>query len=918
MFFYIFYFFLIGIFTTQVNATPSGNRYGEELTGLPFSPSNVDVDSEGRIFAGSAQGLYRSTDRGSTWTQVNDTAGAVMDIYIDSRDYVFIKIGTNLYRSTNQGTDWTNIGVISEPWMWDEDSNGYIYVNNYAVAENDYIYRSTDQGASFQVWYNVSASPNPVRHVHSVDVAPNDYVFFTTGDSDITEIDDNTIRRWNGTAWEILVESTATNDHEPRSIAIWFLGDYAYTAWDLSSYMYRFPITGTWAEREKIIISGIGTSELYDAIVIDDMAFLSTDAGYIFASWDGVHWAKIFEISTGAIIRFSSRKSFPLYFVDWENNRLFRLNQVTKEDLVQLFYATYNSERGSVTNAENYVLEQRIYNGTNHLDLTSVALSNVQASIKGLSKENKLTNGGFETGDKTGWTTIVAGNGTVSTNDKYEGTYSFQVDHSDGLCLIRQQTSVRKGDTVIVSWYMKSNDTIASKINLYLQNASAGYTNLNTYLFTSVTSWTKTEIVKRYDVETPFTLAFAFRFESASLLTYFDASVVRLPEVAYQNFNGDDLIAYNPEFFNSTYFVGMINTTDPSLTINGQTIPHSGELTNGTESSATNLTGILTGAVRVDANISGSKQAILRITGTRILNVTNATLQGRIDNVYYGRYYSTPAINATDLVVLANEEANITSLSYANSRLDFSVNSPSNTTSSTKVYWPYTFAPRKVECTTSNYDWSHNLTTNITTLNATHSSDVDWTLYVQLSDGESCSSNDECLNGYCVHGICRSSSTYCGDNYCDTGEDCSSCSSDCGCSSGYYCSNGQCASYGTIKCKKEGEFCLMNASCCSGLYCIDDLCKNVTVALEEEPEEVLECPVCPSPSVWGECVEGKQSRTDYRCSEETNYTCESYVEERSCEVPLEKSEIAKELIIGIIILMIVAVIVIIFFIQKVK
>jgi len=403
---------------------------------------------------------------------------------------------------------------------------------------------------------------------------------------------------------------------------------------------------------------------------------------------------------------------------------------------------------------------------------------------------------------------------------------------------------------------MKSNDTIDSKIRLYLQNASAGYTNLNTYYFTSVTSWTKTEVVKRYDVETPFTLAFAFRFESASLLTYFDASVVRLPEVAYQNFNGDDLIAYNPEFFNSTYFVGMINTTDPNITINGQTISHSGELTNGTESSNTSLTGILTGAVRVDANIGGNEQAILRITGTRITSIDNSTLQGRTDNVYYGRYYATPAINATDLVVLANKEANVTTLSYANSRLDFSVNSPFNTTSSTKVYWPYIFAPRKVECTASTYSWTHNLTTNITTLNATHSSGVEWTLYVQLPDGEFCSSNDECINGYCVHRICRSSSTYCGDGYCDAGESCFSCSLDCG----------VCIGDGGFPPEEEPE--------------------------EEElpaEEEVLECLVCPSPTEWSDCIDNKQTKTNYQCGAETNYQCESYTETRDC---ISKEEVS--------------------------
>jgi hypothetical protein len=46
-------------------------------------------------------------------------------------------------------------------------------------------------------------------------------------------------------------------------------------------------------------------------------------------------------------------------------------------------------------------------------------------------------------------------------------------------------------------------------------------------------------------------------------------------------------------------------------------------------------------------------------------------------------------------------------------------------------------------------------------------------------NGESCSASSECV-GSCVHLICRASSTYCGDGFCDTGESCSSCSGDCG------------------------------------------------------------------------------------------------------------------------------------------
>jgi hypothetical protein len=44
-----------------------------------------------------------------------------------------------------------------------------------------------------------------------------------------------------------------------------------------------------------------------------------------------------------------------------------------------------------------------------------------------------------------------------------------------------------------------------------------------------------------------------------------------------------------------------------------------------------------------------------------------------------------------------------------------------------------------------------------------------------------CDCNDECSSGYCVHEVCRSSATYCGDGFCDIGE---SCTADCGGGSG--------------------------------------------------------------------------------------------------------------------------------------
>jgi len=70
-----------------------------------------------------------------------------------------------------------------------------------------------------------------------------------------------------------------------------------------------------------------------------------------------------------------------------------------------------------------------------------------------------------------------------------------------------------------------------------------------------------------------------------------------------------------------------------------------------------------------------------------------------------------------------------------------------------------------------------------------------------------------------------------------------------------------------------GEADYIDKACSSGYECEDRVC--VAIAPPK-------CPTCPSPTEWGECIEGKQSRTNYRCGAETNYECEGYTEEEDC------------------------------------
>ena len=50
---------------------------------------------------------------------------------------------------------------------------------------------------------------------------------------------------------------------------------------------------------------------------------------------------------------------------------------------------------------------------------------------------------------------------------------------------------------------------------------------------------------------------------------------------------------------------------------------------------------------------------------------------------------------------------------------------------------------------------------------------------------------------------------------------------------------------------------------------------------EEVP--ISKCPVCPEPSQWSFCVNNTKTRTNYKCSKETNYECIDYTEFSECD-----------------------------------
>jgi len=97
---------------------------------------------------------------------------------------------------------------------------------------------------------------------------------------------------------------------------------------------------------------------------------------------------------------------------------------------------------------------------------------------------------------------------------------------------------------------------------------------------------------------------------------------------------------------------------------------------------------------------------------------------------------------------------------------EFMANKTYNSTSGGYLYFTnYILTTSKIGYQTDSRQL--NLTTN--TLSS-----------ITLQGTSQCTDNAQCLGGYCVHNICRSTTFYCGDDYCDPAESCSFCIKDCG------------------------------------------------------------------------------------------------------------------------------------------
>jgi photosystem II stability/assembly factor-like uncharacterized protein len=145
-----------------------------------FINSNVFtsvIDHQGHIFAGAAQRVWRSSDKGASWDDygLNSVHGVGKLLVTPSGSLLaIVREGTllRLYRSSSETANWQVIDDFP-PRDLAISPQGHIFGLEYDFEESGNLWRSTDDG---ETWQHVAAVP----HARMLMIHPNGDIFLGT------------------------------------------------------------------------------------------------------------------------------------------------------------------------------------------------------------------------------------------------------------------------------------------------------------------------------------------------------------------------------------------------------------------------------------------------------------------------------------------------------------------------------------------------------------------------------------------------------------------------------------------------------------------------------------------------------------------------------------------------------------------
>jgi photosystem II stability/assembly factor-like uncharacterized protein len=241
------------------------------------SITNSYYNSNYVLAADSLKGIYKSTDGGTSWTQVyNGTGVSYVHVarYIATQptadtEKVFASRRVNgtwqILKSTNGGNSFTALSTTFNfpitSLIADSASPQYLYVTTWGAG----VYRSTDMGSTFTQITTTNGVYNPNVYSLAVDdtkdtlVIGTEYGLFTSNDRGLTWVDDNNYGTLDGI-------DKVTNVYRVRD-----------TVWSTSSgkgIFYRASNATQWSKATIEIGTNTFSPVLNDTLLLKDLDFI--------------------------------------------------------------------------------------------------------------------------------------------------------------------------------------------------------------------------------------------------------------------------------------------------------------------------------------------------------------------------------------------------------------------------------------------------------------------------------------------------------------------------------------------------------------------------------------------------------------------------------------------------------------------
>jgi hypothetical protein len=201
-----------GVWTWRnLSSRATGNSIHPDQHAIAFEPG-----SPATVYAGGDGGLYRSTDRGTTWASCNN------GLVISEFEYIAHSLGTSRYLLGGTQDNGTNRWLGPSTWEHVADADGgdcgvqrQTPSTVFHTTQNGWLYRSTSSGA-FNTWTNITP-PRPAGELPGLFYVPFEA---SAQAGDTIAIGGNAlyVSRDNGTTWTRLAypaAGTASAMHLP-------------------------------------------------------------------------------------------------------------------------------------------------------------------------------------------------------------------------------------------------------------------------------------------------------------------------------------------------------------------------------------------------------------------------------------------------------------------------------------------------------------------------------------------------------------------------------------------------------------------------------------------------------------------------------------------------------------------------------